>query len=133
MKNKIYHITRREYNNIYFDERTNVIIFDPSVIHTWNDFAAFTANSLDFPSEVDNKIPNVDQLLDWITDLSWYSQEMKFAVVFLSFSEFMKDDLTMKSLIMEIFADDILPFWDDEVERVVVDGKKREFNVYCVD
>ncbi|MBS4751181.1 hypothetical protein KG091_08970, partial [Carnobacteriaceae bacterium zg-ZUI78] len=44
-------------------------------------------------------------------------------------SEYIRD----KEYIMWNFEEVILPFWEEEIEQIVVGGEKRVFNVYCVD
>ncbi|EGO5829996.1 hypothetical protein HKH49_002731 [Enterococcus faecalis] len=44
----------------------------------------------------------------------------------------MKDDPKIKNKIIYYFEESIIPFWQDEVEHVVVDGKAKIFKVFIV-
>ncbi len=72
-----------------------------------------------------------DSFIDWMNDLSWISEEC-ICLVINKYSEFLKDDLVTKVIFEEVFQEDILPFWDKEVLKTVVDGKIRPFNLYLV-
>lgn len=41
--------------------------------------------------------------------------------------------LDKKKIIFESFYDTIIPFWTEEVEHVVVEGKTKIFDVFVVD
>lgn len=68
---------------------------------------------------------------DWMTDLSWISQE-KIVFVIYRYDEFLKGDLEAKKNIIFGFTDLILPWWDTEVCYHTVGGKPRQFDVYLV-
>lgn len=55
--------------------------------------------------------------LDWMKDLEWLNKD-GYIFIINNYSQFMKDNPMDKQLVYEIFYEDILPFWDDEVERV---------------
>lgn len=129
MQNKIHYLTAEEYDKITFDESTRVVVLDGSELQTWDAYAKNISEKFKFPySEYEL---NYYGYVDWMTDLSWIS-ENKYVVVIKHFSDFMKNDLNEKEDILCSFSDEILPFWEEEVERVVVGGKKTQFNVYCV-
>ena len=43
---------------------------------------------------------------------------------------FLENDKQFKEVIFKCFEEDILPFWEKEVETVIVGGKPKVFNVY---
>ena len=133
MNNKIIYLSQNEFKQLRFDSDTIVEIIDGEKINTWNDYSSLIANKFDFPYREEEPIPDYNQYSDWMTDLSWIAQDKQIAIVFFHFSEFLKNNSVEKSNLVDIFAEDILPFWEEDVEHVVVGGKKRSFNVYCVD
>lgn len=92
------------------------------------EYLAFMSEAFRFP------IPSrgFDGYLDWITDLDWLHKE-EYVLIINHYKEFMKKDPGNKKEIIEMFQEDILPFWEGEVEVVFVGGKAKKFNVYLVD
>ncbi|WP_019555607.1 barstar family protein [Propionispira raffinosivorans] len=74
----------------------------------------------------------LDGYLDWMTDLDWLKKE-GYVLIINYFGSFLKNDPNLKSKILSTFIDNILPFWQDEVTRVVVEGKTKSFTVYLID
>ena len=54
--------------------------------------------------------------------------EQKYIFVIKNYDKFLADNDVVKKRIENY----LLPFWDDEVERVVVGGKRKDFNIYLV-
>ncbi|KQL34056.1 hypothetical protein AN960_20570 [Bacillus sp. FJAT-25509] len=74
----------------------------------------------------------MDRYLDWIRDLDWIEKD-SFAIVIYNYNDFLNTELELKDIIINTFKDTILPFWEEEVERVVVEGKAKSFKVYLVE
>ena len=74
----------------------------------------------------------LDGYLDWITDLSWLNRD-GYALIIKNYNCFMSEDLRKKEIVMESFGKTVLPWWENEVERCVVEGKAKSFNVYLVE
>ena len=55
-------------------------------------------------------------------------------IVFIikNYDEFLSQNLKEKALIEDYYENDLLPFWDSEVETCVVGGKRKDFDVYLV-
>jgi hypothetical protein len=103
-------------------------ILDGKDINSANDYIEQIQTKFKFPTSC---IDNWDGYLDWIRDLDWLEKE-EYILVIINFSQFLRDDIDLKKEIISDFEDTILPFWEEEVERVVVDGKPKPFNVYLV-
>jgi len=73
-----------------------------------------------------------DSISDWLTDLSWI-QASNFQLNIFSYSNFMSKDHDSKKIFLELFSEDILPFWATEVLTTVVGGVPKGFIVYCID
>lgn len=72
-----------------------------------------------------------DAYADWMTDLSWIPNQ-QICVIIDDYGSFLRKDPRARKDSMEIFKDDILPFWEKDVLKFVVGGKTRVFNVYLV-
>ena len=129
MKNEIFQISSLELKQIkkeiFDNENLKLSVLDGNVIKSRTDFANLLKDMFHLP--MDNVI-SFDAFLDWMRDLDWIYEE-SIAVIIYNFSII---ECSVKEEIKESFKI-ILNFWDDEVERVVMGGKKRRFNVYLVD
>ena len=75
---------------------------------------------------------NWSSITDWLTDLSWIKAE-EYSFIFENYDSFLKDDLSSKDLFLEILEEDILPWWECDVEKHVVGSKVKSFQVYIVE
>lgn len=124
--NKINYVSSNEYK---ISQNTKAITIDGLKIQNLKEYFKTISEKFSFPNE--NERLNYSAYTDWLTDLSWLDSD-SIALVIKNFSMFMRDEQKEKTMIMEIFKDDILPFWDKEVENSVVGGKRRDFNIYCL-
>ena len=65
-------------------------------------------------------------------DLDWLNAD-GYVFIIKNFENFMENDISKKEKIMYYFEDEILPWWEEEVERCVLGGKAKPFNLYLVD
>ena len=63
------------------------------------------------------------RFLDWI-------DADKLVFIIRNYYNFLDQDKEFKKLVLKRFKDHILPFWEKEVETVVVGGKPKSFNLY---
>lgn len=111
------------------NDRVLVVELDGINIHSWKDYILEIQSKFSFPTPC---FDSVDRYLDWMRDLGWLDME-EFALIINHFSAFVKNDPELKSKIVSDFIDVIIPFWQDEVKEVVVEGKAKPFMVYLVD
>ena len=69
---------------------------------------------------------------DWMKDLDWFGKD-SYILIIRNYKSFLANDLPLKEMIMEGFRDYILPWWQEDVEKYVVEGKAKPFNIYLVD
>ncbi|NLD49817.1 MAG: barstar family protein [Clostridiaceae bacterium] len=100
-----------------------------SQIQSWEDYISVVQDKFKFPTPC---LGSVDRYLDWMRDLGWLEKE-EYILIITNYGMFLNNDSKLKSLIIEDFNDVILPFWQDEVKEVVVEGKAKSFMVYLVD
>ena len=62
-------------------------------------------------------------------DLDWIRSD-KIYLIIKNAAFFLENDKQFKEVIFKCFEEDILPFWEKEVETVIVGGKPKVFNVY---
>lgn len=99
-----------------------------SEIQSWEDYVSEIQQNFRFPTSC---FDSVDRYLDWMRDLSWIEKE-KYILVIHHFDTFLQHKPELKNEIVLDFKDTILPFWQEEVVEVVVDGKAKSFIVYLV-
>ena len=89
-------------------------------------------NTLKVASELIKYDFNMSALLDKMEIIS--ENIMRFrAFIFENYDGFLKDDLSSKDLFLEILEEDVLPWWESDVENHVVGGKVKSFQVYIVE
>ncbi len=132
MKNKIIKLTKENagfLDQLHETPDTLVVRIDGSKIDNWKEYIEALDPFIHFPDDCTTIIARYS---DWMTDLGWLGKKA-YVVIIDHYSALMKNDLRDKKLVYEIFEEEILPFWDDEVEYVVGPGRKKPFNVYLVD
>lgn len=75
---------------------------------------------------------NLDAFMDYIRDLSWLNCE-KITLIITDKDDFLSADNGLKKIILDCFEEEILPYWEKDVENTEVNGKRKEFLVYVVD
>lgn len=132
-KNELLYVDSKKIEEIKKNLKSNKDVFIVELngenIQSWRDYISEIQKKFQFPT---NCFDSVDRYLDWIRDLEWLNKE-SFVVIINSASSFLKDDAELKKQIISDYVDTILPFWQSEVQRVVVEGKRKTFMVYLVD
>lgn len=131
MSNALAYITKQGYEKLKFDKNTKVVIIDGSKIQTWEDYWNEISEKFEFPELPDGWESDFYSYYDFMGELDWIKED-SIVLIIENFNSFFSTDLKAKNDEIETFVNYILPFWDEEVERVVVGGKRRDFNVYCV-
>ena len=94
-----------------------------------NDYLNQVYEKLSFPP-IDVR-QSLDSYFDWIRDLQWLSRD-EIIFVITDFDIFLVNDSVHKRIIIDLFKNEILPWWEYKVKNHVVDGTTRKFNVYLV-
>ena len=131
MDNRIYHISKKQIKDYWpqQNDRIKVVQIDFKKISNWREYSEMMEQTFDFPRPV-NGSPN--RFLDWMRDLSWYDYDGYFIFVY-HFSSLSSKNFADAYEIYQEFLEYILPFWDNEVIHVIVEGKPKDFNVYFVE
>jgi len=132
MENKIYFISDAQKEILISSSKENEKTFIAEIngkeIKFKEDYLEVVNKVFNFP------IPSkgFDGYLDWIRDLDWLNCD-SYMLIINNYANFMSGDIDMKKKNIEYFEKIILPWWQEEVERCVVEGKAKAFNVYLVD
>ncbi len=136
IKNRIIRISEEnflmEFNEINTRYNTYKLKLDGEEIQSWEDYITVIQDKLKFPTSC---LDSIDRYLDWITDLTWLDEEKPieaYVIVIKNYRLFLSKNDNLKNLIITDFADSILPFWEEEVKKVVVEGEPKIFCVYLL-
>ena len=131
-KNKICKLNNNDVMRVLesIDRDVFVVEIDGKHMQSWPDFCLDIEKRMNFPTSCADH--NYDGFVDWMRDLQWLSRK-EYAIVIYDFSSFMMYDVKMKELIIELFEDAILPWWQEEAELYSTFAKFTPFNVYLVD
>ena len=129
MENQIYYISKIEYERLSFNATDNLFIISGAECLCLNDYLNQVYEKLSFPP-IDVR-QSLDSYFDWIRDLQWLSRD-EIIFVITDFDMFLVNDSVHKRIIIDLFKNEILPWWEYEVKNHVVDGTTRKFNVYLV-
>ena len=126
MKNKIHYITKLELQDL-LPFSGFAAIFDGNQIQNKEELFRFLEKTAGLPDA-----NNWSSIMDWLTDLSWLKAE-EYTFIFENYDGFLNDDLSSKDLFLEILEEDVLSWWESDVEKHVVGGKVKSFQVYIVE
>lgn len=127
-RNKIIIINELSLEEI--DENSIKFIIDGKDIQTIDDYFEAITEKFEFP-QFNNQLCNLNGYLDWIRDLSWLEEKFeKFDNISLIIKNYKKafngNSNEINYFIIELFIEDILPYWEEERDY-------KKFNVYLVE
>lgn len=129
MENQIYFVTS-EYDLPKEGEGDFIITLDGMEIDTFEKFLCYIEKEFHFPESCQGMF---NRFMDWICDLTWLDYK-SYIVIIKSYSNFMsKSDYNLKCLVMNAFQHDILPFWEEDVSKIVVGGTPHSFKIYLLE
>jgi len=133
MKNMIYKVETKQskiiQKELEMDKNIYVVTINGRNLQNWNSFLDKMIDEFKLPMK---EHKNVNAYLDWMRDLEWLDKE-GYALFIKNYKDFMQGNLDIKKDIIDDFENYILPFWESEVEQVVVGGKAKKFNIYLVE
>jgi len=134
MKNQIYYLARNEYSNFIFNCKDNyyIVEIDGKDINEKEDFFKIMWEKFKLPMYENQTRFSWDSYLDWMRDLTWIKED-KIVLIIYNYNNFMNKEQNIKREIIDDYESCILPFWEKDVKKIVVDGKPRRFNVYLID
>ena len=132
MSVKFQRINAAQYTEIIDDAKQNAIYvgeIDGKEARNLDEYLEMIWKAFQFP---DTGYVNYHAYMDWICDLSWLNAN-GYILVFHNFDKLLAQSSRDRQIIIESIDEDVLPWWEGEVERCVVGGKAKPFNVYLVD
>ncbi|GAB1530034.1 MULTISPECIES: barstar family protein [Brevibacillus] len=131
--NKVLETNREKIESLKVELATtegfHIVEMSGANIQSWKDYISEIQMKFKFPTSC---LDSMDRYLDWIRDLDWLDKD-GYVLIIYGYSDFLKDDPRLKKEIITDFTDVILPFWQEEVKEVVVEGKAKSFMVYLVE
>lgn len=132
--NTLYKMTKREFDEKkILNKHSDVkyIVMDGRGIETYEQYfdklwEVFGFSEIPEGWEKDNHTE-----YDFMTDDDFLPAD-KYIFVINNYDNFMNDNITERHKIENRYENYLLPFWDEEVERVVVEGKRKDFDIYLV-
>ena len=131
MKNEVKYISMQEVpqlkNKYQQDQDIFMVEINGSQCSKLADYLKIMTASFDFPIEA----KSMDGYNDWMRDLTWI-EEKKIVVIISDYTDFLKDDLSSKEIILQEFEHTILPWWDGEYAGCLVNGDelKKDMMIY---
>ena len=110
------------------DDSLHIAEFQGSEIKNYRSFEDTMWETLQFPLP---QYKNFDGYSDWIRDLSWLEKE-GYVLVIYDYDDFLSEDKQAKTDIVFHFINRILIWWKRDVEKCVVEGRTKPFNIYLV-
>lgn len=127
-----------EEEDIYGQPGIEVIEMNGAEIQTWDDYISAIKEKFNYPITDGCRCPdgelNLDEYIDIMTDLM-YDDKLRWGwiLVIYNYAHFMRTDDILRGQIMEIFIKNTLPFWQYEVEQVVVEGESKKFDIIIIE
>ena len=109
--------------------RVKTVLLDFKHISSWREYGELMERELQFPRPIEG---NTNRFLDWIRDLSWYHYDA-YNIIFYNFKKLSTKNFRDAYKIYMEFDQIVLPFWEHDAVRCIVDGKRKDFNVYIVE
>ncbi|MDE6834101.1 MAG: hypothetical protein K2J39_07665 [Ruminococcus sp.] len=123
-----------------------IVEIDRKTIQSENDWLYTMAEKFHFPVDDGQKninwfsgafeyprkyLMNRNRFQDWITDLEWLETNSIILIIF-NYADFMADCYEAKKYITDDLQN-IIDFWENDAEKYIVCGQRKDFNVYIVE
>ena len=132
--NTLYKMTKEEFEKkkiLYKFNDVKYIVMDGAGIETYEQYFDKLWEVFGFGEIPEGWKKDYHTEYDFMTDDDFLPFE-KYTFVIKNYDEFMKNNNWEKENLEGTYKNYLLPFWDEEVERVVVEGKRKDFNIYLV-
>ncbi len=132
--NRLYRMTKEEFEKkkiLYKYPDTKYIVMDGTGIETYEQYFDRLWEVFGFSDIPEGWKKDFHTEDDFMTEMDELPED-KYVFVIKNYDKFMKNNNEEKHEIEDYYENYLLPFWDEEVERVVVEGKRKDFNIYLV-
>ena len=132
--NRLYRMTKEEFEKkkiLYKFPDTKYIVMDGAGIEKYEQYfdrlwEVFGLSDIPEGWKKDNHTE-----YDFMTEMDELPED-KYVFVIRNYEGFFKSNPLERLKIENRYENYLLPFWDEEVERVVVAGKRKDFSIYLV-
>ena len=132
--NKLYRMTTEEFEKrkiLYARDDTKYIVMDGDGVNTYEEYFDRLWNCFNFGEIPHGWKKDFYTENDFLKDILELAED-KYVFIIKNYDEFLSQNLKERALIEDYYENDLLPFWDSEVETCVVGGKRKDFDVYLV-
>ena len=132
--NTLYKMTKEEFEKkkiLYKFNDVKYIVMDGAGIETYEQYFDKLWEVFGFSEIPEGFKKDYYTEDDFMTEMDELTNE-KYVFVIKNYDEFLISNPKVRKRIEDYYENYLLPFWDEEVERVVVEGKRKDFNIYLV-
>ncbi len=132
--NKLYRMTKEEFEKkkiLYKYNDVKYIVMDGKGIGTYEQYFDKLWKVFNFSEIPDGWEKDYHTEDDFLTEMDELPDD-KYIFVIKNYDEFLANNIEEKAEIEDYYENYLLPFWDKEIERVVVEGKRKDFDIYLV-
>lgn len=132
--NKLYRMTKEEFEKkkiLYKYNDVKYIVMDGKGIGTYEQYFDKLWKVFNFSEIPDGWEKDYHTEDDFLTEMDELPDD-KYIFVIKSYDDFLANNIEEKAEIEDYYENYLLPFWDKEIERVVVEGKRKDFDIYLV-
>lgn len=132
--NKLYRMTKEEFEKkkiLYKFNDVKYIVMDGKGIETYEQYFDKLWDVFNFSEIPDGWEKDYHTEDDFLTEMDELPDD-KYIFVIKNYDDFLANNIEEKTEIEDYYENYLLPFWDKEIERVVVEGKRKDFDVYLV-
>jgi hypothetical protein len=132
--NKLYRISKEEFEKkriLYKFNDVKYVILDGAGITTYEEYFDKLWEAFGFSDIPEGWKKDYHTEYDFMTEMDELPND-KYIFVIKNYDDFLKNNDWEKKNLEDTYENYLLPFWDEEVERVVVEGKRKDFNIYLV-
>ena len=129
--NKLYRMTKEEFEkkNILFKfNDVKYIEMDGKGIGTYEQYFDKLWEVFNFSEIPDGWEKDYHTEDDFLTEMDELPDD-KYIFVIKNYDELLANNIEEKAEIEDYYENYLLPFWDEEVERVVVEGKRKDLDI----
>ena len=132
--NKLYRMTKEEFEKkkiLYKYNDVKYIVMDGKGIGTYEQYFDKLWKVFNFSEIPDGWEKDYHTEDDFLTEMDELPDD-KYIFIIKNYDDFLANNIEEKAEIEDYYENYLLPFWDEEVERVVVEGKRKDFDIYLV-
>ncbi|MDE6155190.1 MAG: hypothetical protein K2F67_02000 [Eubacterium sp.] len=132
--NKLYRMTKEEFEKekiLYQYNDVKYVVMNGAGINTYEQYFNKLWEVFGFSELPEGWKKDFHTEDDFMTEMDELPND-KYVFIIKNYDEFMVHNQYEKNEIEDYYENYLLPFWDEEVERVVVEGKRKDFNIYLV-